>query len=415
MRRLPVRRRSSPPVRLDYAADQGRAANNFDVLRLFGAACVLFAHSFVLSGNPEPFPGRLREDWGSIGVIVFFAISGFLIARSWSYDARPVSFAFKRALRLMPALIVSLLLTALVLGAALTTLPLHDYLENPGTKLFVINNATLQTNYGLPGVFGSNVYPSAVNGSLWTLPLEVKAYCMVLVLGLAGLFTKRRLLMPIVGLIVGLLLIGSIRNAIPYGNRFVAMMVDIQAGPPGIAQAKADAYRLWAEPFAAFAIAATLFSVARWIPLRWSIAAACAAAWFAAVLKGGNAPPIATAWLAPYIVLIVAYRTSHLFRLPARFGDYSYGLYIYAFPVQQAVSHLLSPSSGWIMFVISTPITLALAVASWHVVEAPALTLKQRLARPLAVASHEALHPPARTDLDATPVGDIAVSEPARP
>ncbi len=412
--RLPLRRTGRRSLRLDQASELGRGGNNFDLLRLLGAGLVLFAHSFALVGAAGPFH-PLRDSWGSLGVLIFFSISGFLVARSWSFDPRPLSFAFKRALRLLPALIVSLLLTALLLGPLVSTLPLHLYLEDPGTKAFVINNATMQTTYGLPGVFAANVYPAVVNGSLWTLPLEVKAYCLVAVLGLLGLYGRRRLLMPLVGLVVALLLVASIRNALPLGNRFTAMLVYVQAGPEALANAKAGAYDAWAQPFAAFAIGATMFSLARWISLRWSIAALLTGIWIVAVAKGGHVQTITTAWIAPYVVLIVAYRTAHLFRLPDRVGDYSYGLYIYAFPVQQTISHLLSPSSGWVMLLLSAPITLLFAIASWHLVEAPALTLKQRLVRPLAVASHKALHPSERTDLDATPVGDVSAAEPARP
>ena len=396
--RLPAANATSG--RLDHAIQQGRAANNFDLLRLLGAALVLFAHSFALTRTSEPLPSFMHESWGEVGVVVFFSISGFLIARSWVYDPKPLSFAVKRGLRLMPALVISLLLTALVLGALATTLPLNAYLKHPSTKLFVINNATFQSNYGLPGVFGANPYPNAVNGSLWTLPLELKAYCLVLVLGLLGLLGRRRLLMPLVAAFAAALAISSLRDAIPYGNHLVAMMVDIQAPPAIVAQASAGVFQEYARLTAAFAIGASLFALARWVPLRWSIAGALAVVWAIATFAGGeNASPTATALLLPYLVLLLAYRTSRLVRMPTRWGDYSYGLYIFAFPVQQAVALWLAPSSGWVMFIVATPIVLALAIASWHLVEAPALTLKQRIWRPLERAGAEAAHPLERTAL----------------
>ena len=390
-----ARLRSHPELRLDHAIRQGRAANNFDLLRLLGALLVLFAHSFALTGTSEPISARLHEDWGDVGVIVFFSISGFLIARSWAYDPKPLTFAVKRALRLMPALVVSLLLTALVLGPLVTTLPLKAYLEDPGTKAYVLSNATFQSDYTLAGVFATTHYPLTVNGSLWTLPLELKAYVLVIALGLLGLFDRRRLLMPLVGAFVALLAANAFRSAMPHGNHLVAMLVNVQAPPALVAQAATGAFQAYARPFASFAIAASLFSLARWVPLRWSVAGALAVAWTAVVLTadGPNGVPTATAWLAPYVVLLLAYRTAHLVRLPARFGDYSYGIYIFAFPVQQAISQWLAPTSGWAMFALATPIVVALAVASWHLVEAPALTLKQRLWRPLEQAGAEASHP----------------------
>ncbi|MFL5817531.1 MAG: acyltransferase family protein [Conexibacter sp.] len=276
-----------PELLLDHAIRQGRAANNFDLLRLVGAGLVLFAHSFALTRTTEPLPSFMHLSWGEVGVVVFFSISGFLIARSWAYDPKPLSFAVKRGLRLMPALVVSLLLTALVLGALASTLSLDAYLENPGTKAYVINNATFQTNYALPGVFGTTPYPSAVNGSLWTLPLELKAYFLVLALGLLGLFGRRRLLMPLVAVFLAALAVNSLRAAIPYGDHMVAMLMDIQAPPALVAQAGTGALQEYARLFAAFAIGASLFSVARWVPLRWSVGGALAVAWTAANVVGG--------------------------------------------------------------------------------------------------------------------------------
>ena len=380
---------------LDDAARQGRSLNNFDLLRLVGATLVIVAHSLELTrptGKPVSF---LHQNWGELGVVVFFSISGFLVARSWTYDPQPLSFAMKRALRLMPALVVSLLVTALVLGPLTTDLPLSAYLEDVGTEAYVLNNATFQTNVGLPGVFTDTPFKSVVNAPLWTLPLELKAYCLVLALGLLGLFGRRRLLMPLVALLFALLAVGSARSVIPLGDRLVAMMFDIQAPPEIVAGVHAGVYDEPARLLATFAIGACLFALARWVPLRWSVACGLAVVWAVAAAAGGaSAVPIATALLLPYVVLLLAYRTSHVVRLPQRMGDYSYGLYIFAFPVQQATVLWLAPSNGWITFAVATPVVLALAVASWHLVEAPALTFKQRIRQPLERAGAAAVaHP----------------------
>ncbi len=402
------RSRSRPQLRLDDAIRQGRGRNNFDLLRLAGATLVVFAHSFQLTRPNEPIPSVMHETLGELGVVMFFSISGLLVARSWAYDPQPLSFAMKRALRLMPALVVSLLLTALVLGPLVTALPLSGYLQAPGTKAYVLNNAIFQTDYTLPGVFAHTPFKLNVNASLWTLPLELKAYCLVLAVGLLGLFGRKRLLMPVLAVFLALLAVGSIRSAIPYGDRLVATLVDVQAPHEILAEVRAGAAQEYARLFAAFAIGAALFAVARWVPLRWSVGLAVTVAWAVATAVGGpNAVPIATAWLLPYVVLLLAYRTSHVVRLPRRLGDYSYGLYIFAFPVQQAIVQWTAPSSGWETFALAMPVAVVLAVASWHVVEAPALTLKQRIRGPLERAgAAAAAHPLARAALqpDGAPV-----------
>jgi peptidoglycan/LPS O-acetylase OafA/YrhL len=129
---------------------------------------------------------------------------------------------------------------------------------------------------------------------------------------------------------------------------------------------------------------------------------------------------MATALLLPYVVLLLAYRTTHLVRLPQRLGDYSYGLYIFAFPVQQAVLQWFAPSSGWVTLALALPIVLALAVASWHFVEAPALTLKQRVREPLERAgTAAAAHPLDRAALQPAAPGPalggaVAFAQPPR-
>jgi peptidoglycan/LPS O-acetylase OafA/YrhL len=395
-------------MRLDEAERHRRAANNFDLLRLFAAGCVLFTHSFALTATKEPDWTRTGLDGGSLGVLIFFSISGFLVARSWAYDPRLLYFCAKRALRLLPALVVCLLVTALVLGPLITTAPTSTYLQSPATKKYILDNATLQTNYGLPGVFGDvpNRFPTIVNGSLWTLPLEAKAYFLIAVLGCLGAVVMRRRpwLVAATAVFFGLILIDSIRNAVPLGNRVVAMLADIQAGAPVIHQARLGSYVSLTRYVAAFVIAAALFAIAPRVTLRWRYVAALTVIWIASVVVGGRAPFVLAAWFAPYVVVTIAYRTTHIIKLPARAGDYSYGVYIYAFPVQQTIAQVLSPSSGWLMFAVATPITLALAALSWRFVEAPALTFKQRLAGPVAVASAPTTNSSPREMLEPSPL-----------
>lgn len=142
------------------------------------------------------------EKGGSIAVGIFFVMSGYLIASSWLASSTPRSFLLKRALRIFPALIVAVLLTVFVLGPMVTQLSLSQYLEADGTWTY-LQNILLVTRYELPGVFTGNVYPEVVNGSLWTLPLEVLMYIGVMILGLTGFFKRRLIFLPIAVLAIG--------------------------------------------------------------------------------------------------------------------------------------------------------------------------------------------------------------------
>jgi peptidoglycan/LPS O-acetylase OafA/YrhL len=203
--------------RLGELAKRDRDRNGFGALRLIAAGCVLFAHSFALTGHREP-GSPPAGGWGGMGVLMFFSISGFLIAQSWHRDPSVLSFTVKRTLRLMPALATSVLLTAFLLGPIVTSLPLAAYLGDGETWSFVTANLTFQTFYGLPGVFAHATYPDAVNGSLWTLPLELKAYGFVVAVGSTGLLARRPGYVLALSASIAVLLVAPIAAAGPLGR-----------------------------------------------------------------------------------------------------------------------------------------------------------------------------------------------------
>jgi len=329
--------------------------NNFDVLRLFAASIVLVSHSFFLAGPDDPFGAWTGITLGSLGVALFFGMSGFLILKSWSFEPRSRSFFRKRALRIMPALWAALLLTTFVLGPIITTEPITVYFTSFGTWKYVIAGCLLVTFGGvLPGVFENNPYENAVNGSLWTLPIEASAYCMVAVLGVIGAL-RRPAVLPI--------LFGS------------SLVVSFLAQDHEVLQN----LRLYAF----FLAGMLLYAQRARVMLSWPIAGVGMVAWVASF----NTPAlvVVSAIALPYVVMVVAYRTPAALRSITRFGDVSYGLYIYAFPVQQLVALALGDAvaPGKIL-VIAFPIAWLLGLASWRLVERPALRLKPSTTRPVA-------------------------------
>jgi peptidoglycan/LPS O-acetylase OafA/YrhL len=163
--------------------------NSFDLLRLAAALLVIFHHTRVLQGLSSITWGA--SDLGELGVGVFFVISGYLITASYDRSASLKDYLVKRVLRIEPALVVCLAVTALVFGAASTTLSFGDYFASPGVWLYMLRNALLYpVTYELPGVFAHNPFTAAVNGSLWTLRLEFTCYLAVAALGSAGLLRR---------------------------------------------------------------------------------------------------------------------------------------------------------------------------------------------------------------------------------
>ena len=157
------------------------------------------------------------------------------------------------------------------------------------------------------------------------------------------------------------------------------MIFNTQATAKDIEAVSNGAAFEYAQVFAAFFLGAALFTLRRWIPLRWDLVRRRRRDRRGRCSRDPHSGRIALTWLIPYFVLVLAYRTHDRVSLPSRFGDYSYGIYIYAFPIQQAIVQWIEPDSGWVVLLITAPIVLALAAASWRFVEAPALTLKQRI------------------------------------
>ncbi len=147
--------------------------HGFDYLRLFAAALVVFGHAHALTAQPGP--GFAANGVQTIGLKIFFVLSGYLVSVSWLSDPHIPRFLMRRILRIFPALIVVVAVSALVLGPLLTTLSWWEYFKHPTTWLY-FSNVLLNIRYSLPGVFSANTYPHAINGSLWSLPVEFVMY-----------------------------------------------------------------------------------------------------------------------------------------------------------------------------------------------------------------------------------------------
>ncbi len=326
--------------------------NNFDALRLLAAASVIFSHSFLIAEGTQKHEWLIRltgnqSILGLCGVFVFFAISGFLVTQSFEQTADPLRFLAKRALRIFPGLFVASLISAFVLAPIVTTLAPSDYFSRPQPYQFVVGNTLLyQVVHELPGVmFVNNSAGLEVNGSMWTLRPEFIMYLMVLGLGVSRLLT----------LPVALLLLALGIACLRFGA------LDILGGwgwtlgffAAGMALYKLRATRIFDNWVALLALAGLVLSVPlrQFIPL-FPLFGCYLALWLA---------------LNPRLPVIPA----------AHFGDLSYGLYIYGWPVEEAVIWLLGGRAmWWQVFAIALPATAALAFLSWHLVERPALRLK---------------------------------------
>jgi peptidoglycan/LPS O-acetylase OafA/YrhL len=335
--------------------------NNFDVLRLLAASFVLFSHSYALTGHPEPFADVSGWTFGEIGVVMFFAMSGFLIAKSWNEQPHLAPFSAKRGLRLLPALMVAVSVTVFVVGPLFTVLPLSSYFSDPTTWLYLVRCAFLITFFGtLPGVFETNPYPDAVNGSLWTLPVEACCYAMAAALGSLGLLRRSRVLLAFsVVLVLCVTPLSPISIAPAGGTTGGNLSLVILLG-------------------ATFVLGNLAYSLRARLHLSWISLGVLMAIWVA-TWGGGWSRATGSVAIA-FAVLVFAFRTPAWLRRLTAPGDVSYGIYVYAFPVQQSVAAIWGAIDPLLMMAIAFPVTYVLAFLSWRLVERPALALKRFVA-----------------------------------
>jgi peptidoglycan/LPS O-acetylase OafA/YrhL len=337
--------------------------NNFDALRLLAAISVIFSHSFLIADGTQRHEPLIQltgnqSILGLTGVFVFFAISGFLVTQSFEETGDPLRFLAKRALRIFPGLFVATLLSGLVLAPLVTTLEPSAFFSRPEPYRYVIGNTLLDpTVHELPGVmFVNNPTGLEINGSMWTLRLEFMMYLMVLGLGVTRLLT-----LPTAVLLLALGMACLHLDTLDFLGSWGWLLGFFAAG---MVLYKLRATRIFDGRVALLALAGLVLSV----PLREFIPLF----------------PLFGCYLALWLAL-----TPRLPVIPAaRFGDLSYGLYIYGWPVEQAVVWLLGGRAlWWQVFAIALPVTAAIAFLSWHLIERPALRLKPAARRPAVFPS----------------------------
>ena len=182
-------------VNIDEALRAGR--DNFLPLRHLAALGVIYGHSYPLTAHPL---GQIDfvERWmpgfyaGILSVYFFFVISGYLVGAGLLRRPGFWRYVRNRFLRVYPAYLVCLLLTVLLLGPAFTTLPASNYFHARETWQYLLTNLSpITLAWNLPGVFAGNPYPHVVNGSLWSLGLEVRWYAYLGLLALLGVVSRR--------------------------------------------------------------------------------------------------------------------------------------------------------------------------------------------------------------------------------
>lgn len=336
--------------------------NNFNLIRIIAAYAVLVSHSFPLAlgaGTPEPPATLLGMTFGSMAVDIFFLASGFLVTGSLLNRQNALQFLWARALRIYPALFVMLVITVGTLGLCVTTLSTAEFFSSPITHKYFLRCLTVinSIKFELPGVFADNPYANSVNGSLWTLRYEVRLYIILAALwGLLCMLGKQR---------KQAFQVAVLSSAAVFGLLFFASRFGFTSNDDAL-------FRL----AFLFMTGGSYFILRQHIILSGKISLLLFVATVMASFRGFDAFFVAYNLSLGYLLLYLAYIPAGPIRRYNNFGDYSYGVYIYAFPVQQTVAFLFPGISVSGMILASSMITITLAVLSWHLVEERMLRFK---------------------------------------
>jgi peptidoglycan/LPS O-acetylase OafA/YrhL len=303
-----------------------------------------------------------RTDAATIGVVVFFAISGFLIAQSLARTPSLYAYTVARTLRIVPGLMLAKLFCVVVIGWYATSLAGAGYWTHVDTWRFLLACPYFDVRDRLPGVFEHNPYPLAVDGSLWTIPVETWCYAAAAALAVVTLLRRSAVFSVFV-------LVATITYALFPGP--------IEPWLPG------GGYGTIPALLFTFMFAAWLFVCRRILPVSLPVAGAV----FVVLLLDADIRYFGALYYAgiAYVALVLAYHPRLRWRAYLRVGDYSYGTYVLAFPVQQFIIWRFGITQPAILFGLAFMTTIALAIASWHLVEKPALRLKSKIGawRPL--------------------------------
>lgn len=330
---------------------EDRSLNNFGLIRLLAAFMVMESHSHLLARQDGYYLRTFHLSY--LGLPSFFFLSGILVTQSLYNSSSWKNFCWRRFLRIYPGATVAILVTALLIGPAVTTNNLIDYFSSPILYQYLESCTLLHINFILPGVFKNSVLQTdSVNASLWTVSLELKLYAGLLVAWMLKWPGKRIVLLTLIAALIPafFLLKGGAweQRTLPYltyGVQFLSGVACYLYRDKIILRG----YWLFILP-AAFALSCRLHILS-----------------------------LTAYFLIPAGILFFATRGLTWTKKITPGADLSYGIYLYAFPIEQLTANYLHPASPLILFFTTALTTLIPATLSWYAVEKRALRLKHKV------------------------------------
>lgn len=338
-----------------------RDNNNLDLIRIMCAYFVIYAHAFALSpadGNNDILYKMTLlgyVSFGGVAVKTFFLISGLLVTNSLLSNGNILNYISSRFFRVFPAYAATIIITAIIFGPWLSNFSLRDYFSYDDVWSYIFKTLRLDVQYNLPGVFVDNTL-SAVNGSLWTIPMEIKSYFYLLLIYLTSIIFRsyKKTFIAIISIAI------LIEPFTPLKGHLIAKSED-----PSI-------YLLY--PFFSAGCLLAILKNRITTSMLFTLAIAAIIAFF---LSDSDKAKTALFYIFASMSLLYASSLSLIRRLKIK-NDISYGVYLWAFPVQQTIASLFV-ASPYVNILLSVVISSVFAYFSFKLIESPAMRLNKRM------------------------------------
>lgn len=334
--------------------------NNFNLLRLLGAFLVIISHCYYVTGKDNIEPVRLitggKLETSAFGLCIFFFISGFFVTKSALESANTFSFLRKRIARIYPALIILVFLTVFLVGPVFTQLSFHEYFNSPDTWRYLYTLTGFRIRTELPGVFTEpQFFMHGVNGSLWTISLELFLYLSLTCFLITGIILNKKIFSAI-SLLILLVCIFT-----------VSLMINLDFF-----------YVKYFYLSGIFFLGSFIYNSS--LSKKWVKAILLFIVFLYTILYITNPGFIRFDFLLLMMIALLTYLAGFYKNLVIKMNnDISYGLYILAFPVQQIIFRLTGYNQSillqlFITLLVATP----LAFLSWRFIEKPVINLNRR-------------------------------------
>lgn len=329
---------------------QGKSCN-LHMIRFIASIMVIISHSFPISmgENGKEIISKITKDelsLGGIAVLIFFLAGGYLIAKSMERLETFKAYFTTRIIRIFPLLIVVILLTMFVMGPVVTTLSFKKYFTNPLFFKYALNGIFI-LQHNLPGVFELNLYGTTVNGALWTLPVEFMCYIVCYIFYKIKLMKQKTAIYTIPIAIVAYFILYYI--FVRYNMQLLLSAI---------------------KPCMLFYIGMLYYIYRDKIILNGKLALIAGVMFIVSIFIGGT--PITILVAFPYMCMYLFFGAKQRFEKLSDMGNYSYGIYLCGFPIQQVIvnymGHKMNP---YINMIIAVPIAIAFAIILYYLVEKP--------------------------------------------